>query len=100
MSAFIHKKGSFLVLTADPVQTKSQLEGHRYSAAEAKQLDLHYGVNTDAMISGQACTLGYTGTILGPYFLENFQEVVRLNSVKGSFCQIVVGGDAYGTGSS
>ena len=100
MSAFIHKKGSFLVLTADPVQTKAQLEGHRYSASQAQELDLHYGVNTDAMISGQACTLGYTGSILGPYFLENFQEVVRLNSVKDSDCQIIVGGDAYGTGSS
>lgn len=100
MSAFIHKKGSFLVLTADPVKTKSQLEGHRYNASEAAQLDLHYGVNTDAMISGQACTLGYTGSILGPYFLENFQEVVRLNSIKDSDCQIIVGGDAYGTGSS
>jgi 3-isopropylmalate/(R)-2-methylmalate dehydratase large subunit len=42
-----------------------------------------YGVNTDAMISGQACTLGYTGEILGPYFLENFQEVVPKDSGQG-----------------
>ncbi len=96
----IQKEGSFLVLTADATQTQAQLNGHRYSANEAGNLELHYGVNTDAMISGQACTLGYTGDILGPYFLENFQEVVSLNSIKENDFQIVVGGDAYGTGSS
>ena len=37
---------------------------------------LHFGVNTDAMINGAACTLGYTGDILGPYFLQNFKETV------------------------
>jgi len=100
MSAFIQKTGSFLVLTADSNKTSSQLNGHRYTAAEASDLDMHYGVNTDAMISGQACTLGYTGEILGPYFLENFQETVRLNSVRENDFQIIVGGDAYGTGSS
>ena len=99
MSAFI-EKGSFLVLTADARQTKAQLEGYRYSADEVQNLDLHYGVNTDAMISGQACTLGYTGEILGPYFLENFQEVVQQGAVKDNDHQIIVGGDAYGTGSS
>jgi 3-isopropylmalate/(R)-2-methylmalate dehydratase large subunit len=61
---------------------------------------LHYGVNTDAMISGQACTLGYTGAILGPYFLENFKEVVTKDAVRAGHFQVVVGGDAYGSGSS
>ena len=44
---------------------------------------LHYGVNTDAMINGARCTLGYTEEILGPYFLENFKEVIdeRFNAI-------------------
>ena len=100
MSKSIQKRGSFLVLTADAEQTQAQLAGHRYTAEQAADQSLHYGVNTDAMISGQACTLGYTGEILGPYFLENFQEVVKLESIQKNDFQIVVGGDAYGTGSS
>ena len=52
------------------------------------------------MISGAACTLGYTGDILGPYFLESFQEVITKDGVKNGGFQVVVGGDAYGSGSS
>ena len=53
-----------------------------------------------AMISGAACTLGYTGEILGPYFLDTFKETITPDTVaKGGF-QVVVGGDAYGSGSS
>ena len=52
------------------------------------------------MISGRACTLGYTTDILGPYFLENFQEVVQKSSIQSGGFQVIVGGDAYGTGSS
>src|SRR5688572_9254700 len=59
-----------------------------------------YGVNTDAMISGQACTLGYTPDILGPWFLENFQETVKKDDVLEGGFQVVVGGHAYGSGSS
>ena len=44
--------------------------------------EYHYGVNTDAMISGRACTLGYTPEILGPYFLQNFKETVSKDDVK------------------
>ena len=100
----IQKTGSFFVLTADADETSAQLKGERLSATEATEKAdnnaLHYGVNTDAMISGQACTLGYTGEILGPYFLENFQEVVSKSAVRDNDFQIIVGGDAYGTGSS
>ena len=52
------------------------------------------------MISGQACTLGYTGEILGPHFLKNFKNVVEEGDVKKGGFQVIVGGDAYGTGSS
>ena len=89
--------GRILAMADDATVLKQQLEGEDYPGTE---LALHYGVNTDAMISGRACTLGYTPEILGPYFLENFKEVVGLSSVKDGGFQVIVGGDAYGTGSS
>ncbi len=89
--------GRVLVLAEDASQIRAQLDG-----APAPDLDvpLHYGVNTDAMISGQACTLGYTPEILGPWFLENFKETVAKDDVRGGGFQVIVGGDAYGSGSS
>jgi 3-isopropylmalate/(R)-2-methylmalate dehydratase large subunit len=89
--------GRVLTLTEDPKLISAQLAGE---AVQTGGEALHYGVNTDAMISGQACTLGYTPEILGPYFLENFKETVVKDGVKGGGFQVVVGGDAYGSGSS
>jgi 3-isopropylmalate/(R)-2-methylmalate dehydratase large subunit len=89
--------GRVLWLTDDPAPLRAQLAGEGAPAPDAA---LHYGVNTDAMISGAACTLGYTGEILGPYFLENFKEVLQKDSVKDGGFQVVAGGDAYGSGSS
>ncbi len=86
-----------LYLTEEADLISQQLEGGEVRGAE---LPLHYGVNTDAMISGRACTLGYTPTVLGPYFLENFKESVPQDGVKDGGFQVVVGGDAYGSGSS
>jgi 3-isopropylmalate/(R)-2-methylmalate dehydratase large subunit len=88
--------GRVLFLTEDARLLRGQLDGEDLASAPP----LHYGVNTDAMISGAACTLGYTGPILGPYFLENFKEVVRKGDVATGRFQVVVGGDAYGSGSS
>jgi 3-isopropylmalate/(R)-2-methylmalate dehydratase large subunit len=89
--------GRVLTLFSDPDAIRAQLDGgDRAWDGE----DLHYGVNTDAMISGQACTLGYTPEVLGPYFLENFQETVAKEDVQKGAFQVVVGGDAYGSGSS
>ncbi len=56
-------EGRILTLYDDPKLLSAELAGS--DVAYAGQ-PLHYGVNTDAMISGQACTLGYTGEILGP----------------------------------
>src|SRR5688500_13716911 len=93
--------GRVLWLTNDADALKKQLEGGARSAFRASDPpELAYGVNTDAMISGAACTLGYTGDILGPYFLENFKEVVKKDAVKNGGFQVIVGGDAYGSGSS
>lgn len=89
--------GRVLTLTDDTQLLTTQLSG---GAAQTQGADLHYGVNTDAMISGQACTLGYTPEILGPYFLENFKETVRKDGVRSGGFQVIVGGDAYGSGSS
>lgn len=88
--------GRVLYISSKPSDVKKQLDGFTVEAPE----EYHYGVNTDAMISGRACTLGYTTDILGPYFLENFQEVVEKDSIRTGGFQIIVGGDAYGTGSS
>ncbi len=92
--------GRILWLTEDPSLIEAQLGGTDLDPDPSDPPPLHFGVNTDAMISGAACTLGYTGDILGPYFLENFKEVVPKNGVRDGRFQVVVGGDAYGSGSS
>ncbi len=89
--------GRILYLTDDSDLLAAQIHGEDLDYSGQP---LHYGVNTDLMISGAACTLGYTGEILGPWFLENFKDVVQKGSVKGGQFQVVVGGDAYGSGSS
>jgi 3-isopropylmalate/(R)-2-methylmalate dehydratase large subunit len=92
--------GRILWLTDDALALSRQLAGADATFSPGDPPPLHYGVNTDAMISGAACTLGYTGDILGPYFLENFKETVQGDAVKRGGFQVVVGGDAYGSGSS
>lgn len=92
--------GRALWLTKDREALAAQLAGKDLGYSKAHHPELAYGVNTDLMISGAACTLGYTGGILGPYFLENFGEVVKKDSVRTGGFQVVVGGDAYGSGSS
>ncbi len=92
--------GRVLWLTEDPSLIARQLAGEDVELSPSNPPPLHYGVNTDAMINGAACTLGYTGEILGPYFLQNFKETVSKDSVKDGGFQVVVGGDAYGSGSS
>src|SRR4051812_10057655 len=92
--------GRILWLTEDPAALRAQLAGEDPGYDSHQHGPLHYGVNTDAMISGAACTLGYTGDILGPYFLENFKETVKKDAVKEGGFQVIVGGDAYGSGSS
>lgn len=89
--------GRVLILYEDPELIKRQLAGENIPYTGQP---LAFGVNTDQMISGGACTLGYTGDILGPHFLENFLGVVTENAVRNGGFQVVVGGDAYGTGSS
>ncbi|PRQ07845.1 aconitase family protein [Enhygromyxa salina] len=92
--------GRILWLTDDTAHLEQQLSGTNPQFDPADPPALHFGVNTDAMINGAACTLGYTGEILGPYFLQNFKDSVEVDAVKQGGFQVVVGGDAYGSGSS
>ena len=92
--------GRVLWLTENADSIGQQLQGEKVDFDPSAPPSMHYGVNTDAMINGAACTLGYTGEILGPYFLQNFKETVDKDSVKNGGFQVVVGGDAYGSGSS
>ncbi|MDP2316996.1 MAG: aconitase family protein [Pseudomonadota bacterium] len=93
--------GRILFLTDDAELLARQLSPEKADEElELSAAALHYGVNTDLMISGAACTLGYTGPILGPWFLENFKEIIQKDSVRDGGFQVIVGGDAYGSGSS
>ncbi|MBW2257692.1 MAG: hypothetical protein JRI25_24265, partial [Deltaproteobacteria bacterium] len=90
-------QGRILHLVDDPKALHAQFHGTQAVGGEASYT---YGVNTDAMISGQACTLGYTPEVLGPHFLEDFKEVVGEDEVRTGGFQVIVGGHAYGSGSS
>jgi 3-isopropylmalate/(R)-2-methylmalate dehydratase large subunit len=89
--------GRVLYLTESSDELQRQLDGEDF---DGRAVAKHFAVNTDAMISGQACTLGYTPEILGPHFLKNFQETVAEDAVRSGGFQVAVGGDAYGSGSS
>ena len=89
--------GRILYLTENANDLRRQLDGE---SLDCRDDDKHFAVNTDAMISGQACTLGYTPEILGPHFLKNFKETVAEDDVRKGGFQVIVGGDAYGSGSS
>ena len=91
--------GRVLHLVDDPRSLRAQLDG-KDLGLDGDGKPYTYGVNTDAIISGRACTLGYTPEILGPWFLEKFQEVVEVGDVKRGHFQVLVGGHAYGSGSS
>ncbi len=90
-------EGRILFVVDDPDALRRQLDGEDI---DPSGMDYVFGVNTDAMISGSACTLGYTPAVLGPHFLENFQETVAEGDVLAGGFQVIVGGEAYGSGSS
>lgn len=86
-----------LHLVEDPALLRAQLDGqplppgdHRYT----------YGLSTDAIISGRACTLGYAPDVLGPHLLEDLGEVVGAGDIAASPFDVIRAGPAYGSGSS
>ena len=89
--------GRILYLADSTEHLRAQLDGEDLSAGD---VELAFGVNTDAMISGRACTFGFTPEVLGPFFLHNFLETVGEGEVAAGGFEVVVGGDAYGSGSS
>lgn len=92
--------GKVLWLTESTADLARQLAGEDLKFSPTSPPKLAYGVNTDAMISGAACTLGYTGDVLGPHFLQDFQDTVAEGDVQRGDFAVVVGGHAYGSGSS
>ncbi|NUM79684.1 hypothetical protein HUU42_02680 [bacterium] len=83
--------------TEDAALVRDQIEGRSF---EYQNQPLVFGVSTDTIINGAACTLGYTEEILGPHFLVGKDDVIHHGDVqKGNF-SVVVGGESYGSGSS
>ena len=89
-----------LWLTEDPELLRAQLDGADLDPRRDGPPALRFGVNTDAMISGAACTLGYTAEVLGPWLFEGLDGVVGRDAVLRGRFEVVVGGEAYGSGSS
>lgn len=89
-----------LWLTEDPALIQAQLDGEQFPSWLDEPPPLHFGVNTDAIINGGVCTFGYTGEILGPYLLDRFKGVIQKDTILNSDFDVIVGGDAFGSGSS
>ncbi len=83
--------------TEDPALVRDQIEGRSFTY---RGQPLAFGVSTDTIINGAACTLGYTEDILGPHFLVGKGDVIREGDVRRGNFAVVVGGESYGSGSS
>lgn len=95
----MRKTGRVLWLS-DAQSLTAQLDGEALDPNRSARPELRYGVNTDLIINGAACTLGYTPEILGPHFLAGLDGVVEVDAIRGGGFQIVAAGRAYGSGSS
>ena len=83
--------------TEDPALVRKQIEEKSYDyRGEA----LVFGVSTDTIINGAACTLGYTEQILGPHFLVGKGDVIHEGDIANGNFAVVAGGESYGSGSS
>ncbi len=83
--------------TEDPGLVRDQIEGRPF---QYNNEPLVFGVSTDTIINGAACTLGYTEEILGPHFLVGKGDVIHEGDIAGGGFAVVVGGESYGSGSS
>ena len=69
--------------TEDAGVVRSQIEGRPFTYHSEP---LVFGVSTDTIINGAACTLGYTEEILGPHFLVGKGDVITEGDIqKGNF---------------
>ncbi|MEO1228782.1 MAG: hypothetical protein AAFZ18_07760 [Myxococcota bacterium] len=76
----LHLEGRILVLTDDGDAYQRQLQGEDLPLDEGLP-KLRYGINTDLIINGAACTLGYTPEILGPHFLASYEDTPVVNGM-------------------
>lgn len=83
--------------TEDQELVRRQLDGQDFSY---RNEPLVFGVSTDTIINGAACTLGYTEEILGPHFLVGKGDVIHEGDLRRGGFAVVVGGESYGSGSS
>ena len=83
--------------TANEGLVSAQLanDSFQYEAQE-----LEFGISTDTIINGAACTLGYTPEILGPHFLVGKGHLIKENDISSGNFSVVVAGKSYGSGSS
>ena len=93
-------EGRVLWLTNSIKDLQAQLKGGNLEVDPADRPSLRYGLNTDLMINGAACTKGYTPEILGPHFLEGLDGHVGYDAIRKGGFEVVVAGPAYGSGSS
>ena len=83
--------------TENPDKVRGQIEGKPF---HYNNEPLVFGVSTDTIINGAACTLGYTEDILGPHFLVGKGDLIRENDIANGNFAVAVGGESYGSGSS
>ncbi len=83
--------------TEDAGLVRDQVEGRNFTYHDEP---LVFGVSTDTIINGAACTLGYTEEILGPHFLVGKGDVIHEGDIQQGNFSVVVGGESYGSGSS
>ncbi|MBL7995173.1 hypothetical protein JNM05_07345 [bacterium] len=83
--------------TENPEKVRDQIDGKPF---HYNGEPLVFGVSTDTIINGAACTLGYTEDILGPHFLVGKGDLIGENDMANGNFAVVVGGESYGSGSS
>lgn len=91
-------EGKVLRLTEDPALIRAQLMGE--GADDLQRAPLRFGISTDLIINGAACTLGYSPEILGPHFLAGLDGQIGVGDIQSGGFEVLVAGDAYGSGSS
>lgn len=84
-------------MTEDSSAIRDQLAGKPFNFTGEPLL---FGISTDTIINGAACTLGYTEDVLGPHFMVGKGDVIREGEIKAGNFSVVFGGESYGSGSS
>ncbi len=97
MKKFELGKKKIFYYTEDSKKVRDQIDGRAF---EYSGEPLVFGVSTDTIINGAACTLGYTEEILGPHFLVGKGDVIKEGDIQRGDFSVVVGGESYGSGSS